>query len=59
MKPEVIVLDRGIFPRERSSRRKIPSSKTITDEFTKRPKKRWCKVIIIINNRYLDILNAF
>ena len=26
--------DRGIFLRERSSRRKIPRSKTVTDEFT-------------------------
>ena len=32
---------------------------TITDEFTRWPKQRWCKDIIVINNRYLYILNAF
>ena len=56
---EVIVLDRGIFLRERSSRRKIPRSKTITDEFTQWPKQRWCKVIIVINNRYFDNFVCF
>ena len=54
VKSEVIVLDRGIFLSERSSRRKIPRSKTITDEFTQWPKQRWWKVIIVINNRYFD-----
>ena len=58
VKSEVIVLDRGIFLREHSSRRKIPRPKTNTDEFTKWPKQRWCKVIIVINNRYLDILKC-
>ena len=58
-KSEVIVLDRGIFLRERSSRRKIPRSKTITDEFTQWPKQRWCKVIIVINNRYFDNFVCF
>ena len=38
---------RGIFLRERCSRRKIPRSKTITDEFTQWPKQRWSKVIIL------------
>ena len=55
----MIVLDRGIFLRERSSRRKIPRSKTITDEFTQWPKQRWCKVIIVINNRYFDNFVCF
>ena len=41
----MIVLDRGIFLRERSSRRKILRSKAITDEFTRWPKQRWCEVI--------------
>ena len=50
----VIVLDLGIFLRELRSLRKIPRSKTITDEFTQWPKQRWCKVIIVINNRYFD-----
>ena len=59
VKSEVIVLDRGIFLRERSSRRKIPRSKTITDEFTQWPKQRWCKVIIVINNRYFDNFVCF
>ena len=52
-------MDQGIFLRERSSRRKIPRSKTITDEFTQRPKQRWCKVIIVINNRYFDNFVCF
>ena len=39
VKSEVIVLDRGIFLREHSSRRKIPMSKTIADEFTQWPKQ--------------------
>ena len=55
----MIVLDRGIFLREHSSRRKIPRSKTITDEFTQWPKQRWCKVIIVINNRYFDNFVSF
>ena len=59
MKSEVIVLDRDIFLRERSSRRKIPRSKTITDEFTQWPKQRWCKVIIVIDNRYFDNFVCF
>ena len=54
VKSEVIVLDWGIFLRERNSRRKIPRSKTITDKFTQWPKQRWCKVIIVINNRYFE-----
>ena len=54
-----IVLDRDIFLRERSSRRKIQRSKTITDVFIQWPKNRWCKVIIVINNHSLDIFNAF
>ena len=53
-KSEVIVLGRGIFLKERSSRRKIPRSKKITDEFTQWPKQRWCKDVIVINNRYFD-----
>ena len=47
----MIVLDRGIFLREGSSRGKIPRSKTITDEFTQWPKqlqRKWCKVIILV-----------
>ena len=58
-KSEVIVLDRGIFLRERSSQRKIPRTKTITDEFTQGPKNRWCKVVIVINNRYFDNFVCF
>ena len=59
VKSEVIVLDRGIFLRERSSRRKIPRAKTITDEFTQWLKQRWCKVIIVINKRYFDNFVCF
>ena len=44
---------------ERSSLRKIPRSKTITDEFTQWPKQRWCKVINVINNRYFDNFVCF
>ena len=58
-KSEVIFLGRGIFLRERSSRRKIPRTKTITDELTQGPKNRWCKVIIVINNRYFDNFVCF
>ena len=47
-------MGRGIFLRECSSRRKMPRTKTITDEFTKGQKNKWCKVIIVINNRYFD-----
>ena len=44
---------------ERSSRRKIPRSKTITNEFTQRPKQRRCNVIIVINNRSFDNFVCF
>ena len=59
VKSEVIVLDRGIFLREHSSRRKITRSETITNEFAQWPEQRWCKVIIVINNRYFDSLVYF
>ena len=55
VKSEVIFLDRGIFLRERSSRRKIPRSKTITDEFTQWPKQRWCKVLLSLITATLTI----
>ena len=32
------------FSRECSSRRKIQRSKTITDEFTQKPKNSWCRL---------------
>ena len=48
MKSEVIVLDQGIF---------APEEKYLSPKQSK-PKQRWCKVIIVINNRYSDILNA-
>ena len=38
---------------------KYRRSKTITDEFTQWPKQRWCKVIIVINNRYFDNFVCF
>ena len=31
---------------------KYRGTKTIIDDFTERPKQRWCKIIIAINNRY-------
>ena len=34
-------------------------TKTITNEFTQGPKNRWCKVIIVINNRYFDNFVCF
>ena len=56
----VVILDQGIFLSEGAQ---LPKKNTevqnITDEFTQWPKQRWCKVIIVIDNRYSDILNAF
>ena len=49
----------GIFLRELKSQRKIPRSKTITDELTQWPQNRWCKVIIVIDTCSLHNLMHF
>ena len=56
---EVIVLDRCILMRERSTRRKILRSKTITDEFTQWPKQRWCKAIMSLYHLFRAVTIIF